>query len=286
MRTIDEEPLISVIMCVHNNRYSKELALAVESILNQTYRNLEFIICDDASALDVWECLLEYQKEDNRIILIQNKKNMGVASSLNRCLAKAKGEYIARMDGDDMAVPNRLEAQYDFLKEHTEYAFVGCNALLIEQKCIWGVRKMPEKPNKKDFLPYSPYIHPTVMGRRDFFLRDYGYRESRLTWRCEDMEFFMRRYSQKEYGYNLQENLYYYREDCKGYKRRKFRYCIAEALIRLQGYRRLHILLNGGWYYWLKPILVGILPKQTYRKIKRKYQKTTVIENNCWKDTA
>lgn len=263
-------PVISVIMCVHMKESSDELVLAVDSILNQSFSDFEFIICDDASDAFIWDILKNYQQQDSRIRLIRNKETNGVAASLNRCISKAKGQYIARMDGDDISARNRLELQYKFLEGHPEYAFVGCNAHLLENQYIWGSRRMPEKPVGKDFLAYSPYIHPTIMGRRELFLHDGGYRALKKTWRCEDYEFFMRQFSQGYYGYNLQKRLYYYREDSKGYQKRQYRYCISEALIRFQGYSRIGMLWKGGLVYWLKPLFVGMVPKKYYYRWKRR----------------
>ncbi len=265
----EDMPLISVIMCVHSYGHYDELKIAIESILCQTYHRLEYIICDDASDSKTRVILEEYAQADFRIRLIHNEENKGVAASLNRCIHMSEGAYIARMDGDDRSAPTRLEEEYRFLCSHPEYAFVGCNARLMDDSCLWGRRHMPECPAAQDFLQYSPYIHPTVMGRREFFLCDYGYLESGLTWRCEDLELFMRRHSQKQYGYNLQRYLYDYREGIEGYHKRKFRYCLLESLVRLKGYRRLHILRQGGFLYVFKPVFVGLLPKMVYRKWKQ-----------------
>ena len=96
MREMNKEPLISVIMGVYNDqRFLKE---AIESILCQTYKNFEFIICNDCSADQSTKILEKYKKIDNRITIINNKKNMGLAASLNRCIDISKGDYIARMD--------------------------------------------------------------------------------------------------------------------------------------------------------------------------------------------
>lgn len=272
-------PDISVIMCVQNYGDTEELKLAIESILKQTFCNFEFIICDDASDERTWELLLYYQQCDSRVLLLQNTENKGVAASLNRCIGIAGGTYIARMDGDDISAVSRLQEQYDFLEQHMEYTFVGCNAELMAGTSVWGIRCMPEIPKNIDFLPYSPYIHPSIMGRRELFTHDGGYHVSKDTWRCEDYEFFMRQFSQHYYGYNIQKVLYYYREDSKAYQKRKYRYCIAEAKVRLHGYKRIGVLWKGGIVFWLKPILIGMIPKKYYAWWKRKnFMKIHVLE--------
>src|SRR4030042_6096810 len=122
-----KDPKISVIMSVYNglplgpqpktktasSAYLKE---AVESILNQTYRNFEFIIVDDASRDKSWDYLKSLK--DRRIKLIRNKKNLGLAASLNIALRQAQGDYVARMDADDISLPNRFEEQIYFLQKN------------------------------------------------------------------------------------------------------------------------------------------------------------------------
>ena len=105
--TYRPEPEISIIMSVYNGM--PYLRQAVQSILNQTYKHFEIIIVDDASTDDS----LRYLKsiKDKRVNLIKNLKNLGLASSLNIALRKARGDYIARMDADDVSLPRRLETQ-------------------------------------------------------------------------------------------------------------------------------------------------------------------------------
>lgn len=99
---------ISVIMPVYNNL--KYLKKSVDSVLNQTFSDFEFVILDDASKEPIWEFLND-EYDDERIVLLRNKKNKGLTVSLNKCLAASKGEIIARQDGDDMSMPDRFEEQ-------------------------------------------------------------------------------------------------------------------------------------------------------------------------------
>src|SRR3990167_10971452 len=108
------KPKISVIMSVYNGMpFLKE---AVASILKQTYRNFEFIIVDDGSRDKSWEYLKSLK--DTRIKLLKNGRNLGLAASLNKALKKAKGDFIARMDADDVSFPQRLETQIKFLEKN------------------------------------------------------------------------------------------------------------------------------------------------------------------------
>jgi glycosyltransferase involved in cell wall biosynthesis len=103
-------------MPVYNG--SKHLSDAVDSILTQTYTNFEFLIIDDASTDNSFEILKSYK--DDRIRLIKNEKNIGLSASLNKGLNLALGKYIARMDQDDISLPNRLEKQIEYFKEHND----------------------------------------------------------------------------------------------------------------------------------------------------------------------
>src|SRR3989338_10709157 len=131
---------ISVIMSVYNGM--PYLPEAVKSILNQTYKNFEFIIIDDAST-DQSTKYLRFLK-DKRIKLIKNSKNLGLAASLNKALKFAKGEYIARMDADDISLPKRFEKQVKFFKKHPSVDICGTWVNLIDDVGkIIGEKKYP-----------------------------------------------------------------------------------------------------------------------------------------------
>ena len=183
------EKQVSVIMGVYNQWNREALQKAVKSILNQTLTDFEFIIYDDGSDPEVAGYIRELEKLDERIVLIGKEENHGLAFSLNMCIGAARGKYIARMDADDIALPERLQVQYDVMEQHKEYAWCGCNTRLFDENGVWGERKMPELPSDKDYLPFSPFIHPTVMYRRKLFEKNEGYHVSPETLRCEGTTF-------------------------------------------------------------------------------------------------
>ena len=124
-------PKVSVVMCVHNGeRYLYE---ALESVLNQTFEDFEFIIVDDASADNTPAILKEYAAQDGRIRLMRNAHNLGLTRSLNKALRLAKGEYIARQDADDISLPQRLEKQVEFLNSNSRTAVVGSWTEVIDE---------------------------------------------------------------------------------------------------------------------------------------------------------
>ena len=262
--------LVTVVMGVYNQHNREELEEAVRSILAQTLQSWELIICDDGSDGEAARNLKAYENRDKRIRVIRHSENRGLAATLNTCIAQAKGKYIARMDADDISRPQRLEKQVRFLEKHIQYAFVGTNADLIDRNGVWGVRVMPERPSRRDFLPFSPFIHPSVMVRREVYLMSGGYYVSRETWRCEDYELFMRLYAQGYQGYNMQERLFCYREDKASYERRKFRYRLDESRIRRRNFKNLGLTGPAVWLYIARPVAAGLLPLPLLMYIKRK----------------
>lgn len=271
MKHYDKE--VSVIMGVYNQRNKQILLEAVNSILQQTLSNFEFIIYDDGSDEAAAEYIKELVSLDERIILIGKEDNHGLAFSLNECIRAARGKYIARMDADDISVSTRFEKQAAFLDQHPEYMWCGSNAYLFDDQGIWGERTMPIIPRMEDFLKFSPYIHPSVMYRAEIFERMDGYDESSQTLRCEDYEIFMRFQQAGYQGYNIQENLFQYREDQTSFQRRSMTARINEAKIRYRNFKKMGLLFPLGWVYAVRPIVGGILPYKLLMWLKRKEAK-------------
>src|SRR3989344_5781814 len=120
---------ISVLMPAYNAR--KYIGEAIESILNQTFKDFEFIIINDCSTDKTKKIIEEYANKDARIKLINNATNLGLTKSLNIGLKEARGEYVARLDADDVALPERLEKQYEFMEKNKETTLVGAWAEII-----------------------------------------------------------------------------------------------------------------------------------------------------------
>lgn len=264
-----EQPLVSVIMGVFNQWDEKTLLESVNSILNQTYKTLEFIIWDDGSDPAAAKLVKKLTKLDERIIVAGKEKNNGLAYSLNACIRIAKGKYIARMDADDISKPVRIEKQVVFLETHPEYGWCGTGAELFDESGVWGSRPMPEIPQRSDYFHYSPYIHPSVMFRAELFAENPGYLASEETLRCEDFEIFMHLSEQGQQGYNLQEKLFCYRETRDSYKKRKVRFRLNEAKIRYRNYKKMKILFPIGWVYVLRPIAACLIPAKVLEFVKR-----------------
>lgn len=157
--------LISVVMSNFNTDESY-LRASIDSILNQTYDNFEFIIVDDCSTNNSVSIIESY--DDKRIKLIKNKENMGLTKSLNIALKSATGEFIARMDADDISFPQRFEKQVEFLKLNPEYIACG-TAIKIIGGCEEGkiiCRTIPDIETFRIYLLFGNYpniAHPTAM---------------------------------------------------------------------------------------------------------------------------
>ncbi len=261
-------PKVSVIMAVYNQMDRDALNDAVDSILRQTLKDFEFIIYDDGSVPEAAEYIRKQKEKDPRIRVYGCDKNHGLGFSLNVCAGLTRGKYVARMDADDWAAPDRLEIQYQFLERETQYDWCGCNAFLFDKTDVWGIRKMPESPDARDFLPFSPYIHPSVMYRREL-LKRFHYSADEETLRCEDYEIFMRLRQNGFRGYNIQKELLWFREDRDSYRRRTILSRWNETKLRFRGFMRLGILFPFGWFYALRPLLAAALPDRLIMAIKR-----------------
>lgn len=176
-------PRISVIMGAYNAQ--EYIAQAIESILNQTYTDYEFIIINDGSTDDTPNIICRYAKSDPRIIFIDNKENQGLIAVLNQGLDMARGEFIARMDADDISLPQRFEKQVAYLDANPD---VGVLGTLIHG---FGLLDAPgvQIPvvTVFDLLKQNYIAHPSVMLRKAL-LDKYNLRYNPEYIHCEDME--------------------------------------------------------------------------------------------------
>lgn len=166
----NNEPLVSVIMPVYNA--GEYLAEAIESILAQTYKNFEFIIVDDASTDNSWKMIARYQKRYPKLIKaihLTMNMNRGGDSCANIAYHHAKGAYIARMDADDIARPDRLKIQVAYLLSHPDVLLLGSQAKVINKAgSVIGNKHVPQSHAEiyESYFVFHPIIHPTVMLNR------------------------------------------------------------------------------------------------------------------------
>jgi glycosyltransferase involved in cell wall biosynthesis len=190
---VEAAPLISVLMPVYNAR--RYLAEAVESILNQTFGDFEFLIVDDGSTDDSAEILRGFAARDARIRLV-SRPNTGYLVALNEMLGKARGELIARMDADDIALPDRFERQVAFLRDNPDHLVVGCRVLLIDPEgdplCEWNFDQTHEEIDAAhlDGSRGGVISHPSAMMRCQAVRDLGGYRAEYYT--SEDLDLWLR----------------------------------------------------------------------------------------------
>ena len=217
---MDTSKKISILMGIYN--CAPTLREAIDSIIAQTYDNWEFIICDDGSKDESYAIAQEYAAKDpKRFRILQNERNMGLNHTLNRCLAAATGEYVARMDGDDLCEADRFEKEAAFLNEHPEYAIVSCHMTMFDESGTWGLVTTKETPQVRDFPTTVPmFVHAACMIRREAFLDVDGYTEDERLLRVEDYHLWYKFYAKGYRGYNIQEPLYHMRDDRNATHRR------------------------------------------------------------------
>ncbi|AHC43729.1 MULTISPECIES: glycosyltransferase family 2 protein [Bacillus] len=275
------QPKISVIMGIYN--CEETLAESIESILSQSYKNWELIMCDDASTDGTYQIARRYADHySDRITLIQNKTNQRLAASLNRCLTYATGDYIARQDGDDISNPRRLEKQAAFLNKHAHYQVVGTGMLVFDEFGVRGARLLPPVPKPGIMAKGTPFCHGTIMMRAEAYKALGGYRSVRRTRRMEDIDLWLRFFEAGFRGYNLQETLYKVREDSDAFKRRSFTYSIDNAVLVFQACRRLKLPISH-YAYIAKPLIRAITPPAVmnrYHKNKDIRQKEGLAEHD------
>lgn len=258
---------ISVLMGAYN--CAETLEEAVNSIICQTYPDWELIICDDGSTDETYSVAKKIAESESRIILIRNDRNQGLACSLNNCLARASGSFIARMDADDISLPQRFEKEIEFLLQNPQYQIVSSAMIRFDEKGDWGTNdKVTNAPQACDFVKRTPFWHAPCMIRREALQAIGGYSTDKHAQRVEDYKLWFDLYEAGFCGYNLDEPLYKQRDDAAAAKRRRFKFALNEASVRFNGYKQLGLPLYCR-IYALRPIAVALLPKPIYNKLHK-----------------
>ena len=183
-------PKISLIMSVYNGEdYLRD---AIESVLNQTFRDFELIVINDCSTDSTGEILNRFAQLDERIKVHTNEVNLRLPLSLNKAIALAQGKYIARMDADDICLPERLEKQYEFMENNPKVALSSCRFMTLKNGVIssGGCGGKSDKESIKALLLVTnPILHPGIIAKADA-IRNLGYDKN---FTCtEDMELWTR----------------------------------------------------------------------------------------------
>jgi glycosyltransferase involved in cell wall biosynthesis len=199
-------PKVSVIMAAYNAE--KYIAKAIESILLQTFRDLELIIVNDASTDGTLGIAKRYGEKDVRIRLIDLVQNVGTNHAKNKALSIARGKYIAILDNDDIALPDRIEKQFNYLELHKDIFLIGSAAKIIDETgmTVGASHPITRIKKLKQTLVYKNAIyHPTVMYRND------GLRYRNVPYGAEDYDLYLRILSRGDSLANLPDVLCLYR---------------------------------------------------------------------------
>lgn len=249
---------VSIIMGIYN--CGSTLNDSIKSIINQTYPNWEFIICDDGSTDDSFQIAKSFEESDpKRFKVIRNSKNRGLNATLNRCLKIADGDYVARMDGDDLCDPVRFQKEVNFLNSHPEYAIVSTYMTTFDEGGEWGCIKTLEYPQVKDFPTHVPmFCHAACMIRREAFLDVQGYTEDKRLLRVEDYHLWYKFYAKGYKGYNIQEPLYKMRDDRNALHRRTAQARFNGIYATFIGFKMVH-LPKWMYVYVIKNAVIEII---------------------------
>lgn len=195
-----ERPLVSVIMPTYNEA-PHIIHAALESILLQTWRNWELLVLDDSTEAMTSKAIDDIAETDDRVRVVREKSRMGFVHALNVGIGLSRGEYIARMDGDDVSLPERLASQIEYMRNHPDTDAVGGAMYLMDESgTIRSERHYPCSGLRMNLFTIfrSPLAHPTVMIRRS--ITDAGFRYDEKFPMAEDLEFWLRL---RKRGYRL-----------------------------------------------------------------------------------
>lgn len=266
---------ISVAMAVYN--CAPTLREAIDSIIAQTYKDWEIILCNDCSTDNSLSIAKEYEAKYDNILVIENKHNLGLPASLNRCIEYANGDFIARMDGDDISLPKRFEIEMNVFDLHPEYALVSCAMINFDEKGDWGIQRKPEKPTKIDFIADSPFCHAPCIMRKNA-LANVGYYTVREDLRRGQDYYLWHKFYRNGYkGYNLQTPYYKMRDDKNAAARRgynmgywqRIKRSILSYKIKKEIFKNLDIPTKYR-IYTLRPIIVALLPYRIYSLLHKR----------------
>jgi len=185
-----KSPKISVVMSVYNG--GERLSIAIDSVLRQTYKDFEFIIINDGSTDESLKVIEKYERQDDRIIVI-DRENKGLANSLNEGVTLSRGEYVARMDQDDICFPKRFEKQVDCFENNASVSMLFTGWEEVDVDRLSRNIKIPKREwfrnlKKYFFIKSVILLHPTLMAKLDV-MRRYPYPDLRR--RGEDYKMFL-----------------------------------------------------------------------------------------------
>jgi glycosyltransferase involved in cell wall biosynthesis len=271
---------ISLIMPVYNG--AKFIKQTIESVLNQSFSDFEFIIIDDGSLDNSFEIINSFQ--DDRIKYFKNEKNSGIVFSLNRALEIASSEYIARIDADDICIQDRLKLQLEFLEQNSNVGVCSGSICYIDSNGVQGLTvKMPISNDdcKIKFLFGNPIIHPASMFRRELALKVGGYTAGMEP--AEDYDFWLKILEISDIQ-NVDEIVLKYRTHSTNYstlKRDEYDQKFKEIFSKSSKLKFLDIIENQFLNFHIRLIVGTWNEKSNLREVLllRKWKKSLLYNN-------
>ena len=268
MKSKCEKSKVSIIMGIYN--CENTLEESIDSIIKQTYKNWELILCDDCSTDNTYNVALKYvELYPDKIKLIKNDRNLTLGPTLNKCLKLATGDYIARHDGDDLYLEDKLEKQVDFLESHEDIDLVGTGMRIFDENGVYGKRGSNKEPKAIDLMMGVTFSHATIMAKASVYRELNGYSESLNRRGVEDYDLWFRFFEKGFKGYNLDDVLYEVREDRNAYKRKNIRRRKNEIKTIINGRKLIGLSFKYNFFI-LKPIIAMLIPSKILMKYHRK----------------
>ena len=257
----NKEPLVSVLIPAYNaEKYIDE---AIESVVDQTYKNLEILILDDCSTDGTGKVIKKWVKKDSRIKYIKNEDNLKLSRTLNKGLELCNGEYIARMDADDWSYPDRISSQIKYLESNVKIGAIGGTIELCDEELKNPkVREYFETDGdiRKKIFRYSPFAHPAVVFRKSVLDSAGDYSESLVD--AEDYDLYFRIGKYSEFA-NISDTVLKYRvvatsaSQTRGARQERLALYIRLKAVFEYGYR---MSFSDSFYFLVQTLSHFIIP--------------------------
>ena len=264
----------SVLMSVYNKEKPEYLRQSIESMLNQTLKPEQFVIVEDGILNQALQSVIdEYQKKYEQLFtILPLKENVGLGKALDKGLRICRNELVARMDSDDISLPERCEKEMQLFEQDSNLVIVGCNIDEFwdnpeEIKCSRVVPSEPDEIRKK-IGRIQPFNHPTVMYKKSEVIRCGGYGKMR---RKQDRDLFSRMINMGCKARNINESLLLFRSNADNYKRRKsWSYCKSTIDVTYTIWKRGHCSFGDLAYVTIGQMVLFIAPMPVMKLISDK----------------
>ncbi|MBO6242187.1 MAG: glycosyltransferase [Butyrivibrio sp.] len=257
--------LVSIIVACYNG--AKYIDQCMESLVNQTYQNIEIIICDDCSTDSSKEKIQQWVDKDSRVRGIFLSSNRYAAAARNECIKLASGKYIAVQDVDDISELNRIEILHGKFMQDGRISIVSSSMKVFYNQLGDSnqiMQRKKRKPTKWTFLNGIPFFHPATMFTAECIRAVGGYAEGENTRRIEDYDLFARLYADGYKGINIDEPLYYYRQDKDCISRRSLKSRVQGISVMHKDFKLLKVYPLG-YMFLFRPIIGYFIQCLKYR---------------------